>query len=334
MSVKILSLSHGRVALKFGLQHLKLQVTDNILIPDFICDSVLQPMIDLDVGYSFYSLHEDLTPDWKSVKEQLTPHTKAILMVHYFGFPQNIDDFQNFCQEYGLLLIEDNAHGFGGLFNGRELGTFGNIGINSPRKTLGLFSGGQLLLNSRHDPEINKIVKLLPRFSLSKSQVWVSKMLNWNYFIKSNTRFFFKKQPRYWNPYEFTDDRVLDCRIDSLSEKKLHTIDFEDIAKKRRTLYLIWEKFAVEKGMTPVFRKLNDGIIPLVFPAYVLDATKRRGWFNWGWKNRYNVHSWPTLPELVIQENRPGFALWSKLICFPIDLSMDADLLEEKLSKL
>jgi hypothetical protein len=330
----MMNFSHARTALKYGLSSLGINHNSKIIVPDFICDSILQPMIDLDIDYSFYSLYEDLTPDWRSVKEQLTPQTKAILMVHYFGFPQNVDAFQNFCQKYNLLLIEDNAHGFGSLFNGRELGTFGNIGINSPRKTLGLFSGGQLLLNDYHDPEISKIVELLPRFSLSKSQVFVKKVLNWSYFVKSNARFFLKKQPRYWNPYEFTDDRFLDCRIDLLSENKLNTIDFEDIVRKRRALYLIWEKFAVNKDITPVFSELNDGVTPLVFPAYVFDATDRRGWFNWGWENRYNVHSWPTLPELVIQENRPGFALWSKLICFPIDLSMDVDLLEKKLSKL
>ena len=119
-----------------------------------------------------------------------------------------------------------------------------------------------------------------------------------------------------------------------LSEKKLKAINVDEITEKRRALYLIWEKFAVKKGITPVFSKLNDGVVPLVFPAYVLNATERRGWFNWGWENRYNLHSWPTLPELVIQENRSGFAQWGKLICFPIDLSMDVDLLEKKLSKL
>ena len=40
---------------------------------------------------------------------------------------------------------------------------------------------------------------------------------------------------------------------------------------------MIWEKFAVKKGITPVFSKLNDGVVPLVFPAYVLNATERRG---------------------------------------------------------
>ena len=155
--------SHARVALKYGFKSFNLSYKDVILIPDFTCDVILQPLRDLGINYSFYSLNDALTPDWESVKKQLTSNTKAILMVHYFGQPQNIDDFQNFCNKYNLLLIEDNAHGFGGLFNGKKLGLFGDIGINSPRKTLGLLSGGQLLLNNSTDFEVDGSIKLLDK---------------------------------------------------------------------------------------------------------------------------------------------------------------------------
>ena len=39
---------------------------------------------------------------------------KAIMMVHYFGQPQDIKKFQTLCNKHKILLIEDNAHGFGG----------------------------------------------------------------------------------------------------------------------------------------------------------------------------------------------------------------------------
>ena len=326
--------SHARVALKYGFKSFNLSYKDVILIPDFICDVILQPLRDLGINYSFYSLNDALTPDWESVKKQLTSNTKAILMVHYFGQPQNIDDFQNFCNKYNLLLIEDNAHGFGGLFNGKKLGLFGDIGINSPRKTLGLLSGGQLLLNNSTDFEVDGSIKLLPRLKILTSQSTFNRILNQNYFFKSWLRFLLKKQPKYWDPFAFKEDMISDYRIDSHSEKILKEINIKQVVEKRRALYLVWEKFAIRKGVKPVFSNLYDDVSPLIFPAYVKSLEIRKEWFDWGWENRYNVHSWPTLPELVIQENRPGFSQWSKLICFPIDLSMDVDLLEKKLSKL
>ena len=189
-----------------------------------------------------------------------------IKSVHYNAIGGN--DFQNFCNKHNLLLIEDNAHGFGALFNGRELGTFGDIGINSPRKTISLLSGGQLLLNNSEESETNKAIKLLPRFKVFKGQSVFNRALNWNYFFKSYLRFLLKKQPKYWEPDEFRMSKVFDRRIDLLSERKLKAINVDDITKKRRALYLIWEKFALKKGITPVFSKLNDGVVPSVFPAY------------------------------------------------------------------
>ena len=52
------------------------------------------------------------------------------MMVHYFGQPQQIELFKSFCIDHNLFLIEDNAHGFGGKYNGKDLGTFGDIGIS------------------------------------------------------------------------------------------------------------------------------------------------------------------------------------------------------------
>lgn len=326
--------SHARVALKYGLKCFSLSSKDIVLVPDFICDVILNPLQDSNIKYSFYTLNDDLTPDWSSVKSQLSTNTKAILMVHYFGHPQNIDDFESFCKEHNLLLIEDNAHGFGGLFNGKELGTFGDISISSPRKNLSILSGGVLTVKLDRDIDINNIIGSLPRLEVSRSKLLFSRIINWNYFFKSYLKFILKKQPNYLNPYEQREGKIYDFRIDLFSERKLSSINIDIVRKKRRALYLIWERFAVKKGIVPVFSMLNDGTIPLVFPAYVSSNSERLGWFNWGWKNRYNVHSWPTLPELVIQENRRGFLQWSRIICFPIDLSMDADLLEKKLSKL
>jgi perosamine synthetase len=326
--------SHSRVALKYGLQSLNLGSSDSILVPDFICDVILDPLRDLSINYSFYSLNDDLTPDWISVKKQIASNTKAILMVHYFGYPQNIDEFQDFCSKNNLFLIEDNAHGFGGFYNGIDLGSFGDIGINSPRKTLNLPSGGQLLLKNTEYSDITSTIKLLPRFQIFALKLFFIRITSWNHFLKSHLRSLLKKQPKYWEPFAFNEGKVSDRRIDSYSEKKLQTINVDNIYKKRRSIYLIWERFAVKKGITPVFLELNDGAIPSVFPAYVSSTDEWYGWFNWGWENRYNVHSWPTLPELVIQKNSPGFVQWGKMVCFPIDLNMDEDLLEKQLSKL
>ena len=61
-------------------------------------------------------------------------------MVHYFGQPQDISRFQQFCKQNDLILIDNNAHGHGGDIDGNLLGTFGEFGISSPRKNLNTIS--------------------------------------------------------------------------------------------------------------------------------------------------------------------------------------------------
>ena len=70
-------------------------------------------------------------------------------MVHYFGQPQNIEKFTDFCRQYSLLLLEDNAHGHGGKYQDNYLGTFGKIGFSSPRKNLNLNYGGILFTDNK-----------------------------------------------------------------------------------------------------------------------------------------------------------------------------------------
>jgi len=325
--------SHARVALKYALRYYDFKPSDSILVPDFICNIILKPIQDLNINYSFYSLKEDLTPDWDSVSDQLATKTKAILMVNYFGFPQNINDFQKFCNKHNLILIEDNAHGYGGKVNGYELGSFGDISINSPRKSLGLLSGGQLLINNK-ECDLDRSIKSLPRFKVSFFKGAIHKTLSQNYFIKSWLRLLLKKQPHYWDPFAFKESYVSDYRMDSYSEKILKKVNIKQVVEKRRALYLVWERFAIRKGIKPVFSKLYDGVSPLVFPVYIKNPALRRVWFNWGWKNRYNIHSWPSLPEMVINKKLPGLTIWKNLVCFPIDLAMDVELLEKKLDKL
>src|ERR1041385_3826337 len=121
--------AYGRTALKEGLKLWKVQPGKKILVPNYICVEVVQAFLQMGLGIQYFSMNEDLSPDWNSVKEKLTKDTWAILMVHYFGIAQDISSFIKFANGNNLLLIEDNSHGYGGLYEDQLMGTFGDIGI-------------------------------------------------------------------------------------------------------------------------------------------------------------------------------------------------------------
>jgi dTDP-4-amino-4,6-dideoxygalactose transaminase len=92
----------------------------------------------------------DLNMDTDLVEPLITERTKAVIPVHWAGYPVRLDALTEICERRGLTLIEDCAHAPWAEFDGRQLGTFGVAGCFSffPNKVLGVGEGGALCTNS------------------------------------------------------------------------------------------------------------------------------------------------------------------------------------------
>lgn len=88
--------------------------------------------------------------DPKTIKEAITPKTKAIMPVHIFGLPANMKEINEIANEHDLLVIEDAAQGHGGKINGKHVGNFGDIGCFSFYATKNMITGegGMVVTNS------------------------------------------------------------------------------------------------------------------------------------------------------------------------------------------
>jgi len=89
----------------------------------------------------------NIDPD--SIRQHLTPETRALCCVHYGGRPCKMDQIEAIAKEHNLVLIEDVAHGCGGEYHGRKLGTFGKFGCFSFHavKNLATGEGGMIVTN-------------------------------------------------------------------------------------------------------------------------------------------------------------------------------------------
>jgi dTDP-4-amino-4,6-dideoxygalactose transaminase len=98
--------------------------------------------IDIDPDY--------YTIDASKIEEKITKKTKAIIPVHLFGQPADMDAITELCKQYGLFLIEDCAQAHFAEWNGKKVGTFGNAGTFSffPGKNLGAYGdAGAIVTN-------------------------------------------------------------------------------------------------------------------------------------------------------------------------------------------
>ena len=73
---------------------------------------------------------DDFKPVWIDLHKHVDERTRAVLMVHYFGQPQDIGKYISFCEKYNLSLIEDNAHGHSGKLNNQSLLNYGRVILN------------------------------------------------------------------------------------------------------------------------------------------------------------------------------------------------------------
>ncbi len=140
----------GRMSLASGLSLLGLGRGDRILLPAYHCTALVEPVVWGGLSPDFYRIRPDLTVDLDDVARKVAPSTRALFAIHYFGFPQPMARLRAFCDERGLLLIEDCAHALFGLEDGRPFGGSGDIAIASTWKFFPVLDGG-CLVSARRD---------------------------------------------------------------------------------------------------------------------------------------------------------------------------------------
>lgn len=70
-------------------------------------------------------------PDLEDLRKKITPKSKALLLIHMYGHPCEMEEIIKICEEYGLILIEDASHAHGAEYKNKKVGTFGQIGCFS-----------------------------------------------------------------------------------------------------------------------------------------------------------------------------------------------------------
>lgn len=106
--------------------------------------------------------------DVKKITEKITQYTKAILVVHLYGQAANMDSVMKIAHEHNLYVVEDCAQAHGACYNGKKVGTFGDIGCFSfyPSKNLGAYGdGGAITTNSK---EVRDFVHMFRNYGSEK----------------------------------------------------------------------------------------------------------------------------------------------------------------------
>ena len=305
--------SYSRTAFKLILMNLlsKNENKDELLVPDFICNSILDHIKDLKIKLIFYKINENFAIDWLKINNTLNKNKiLAILVVNYFGFPIHIYDSLKFSIENNITLIEDNSHGFKGYYDQKELGTFGNFGFSSPRKHIPIRYGG--ILYKKIDNKFDNNLDTEYHFSLKDkiSYLLNSKFLNHKLRINK----FFKKPLSNLKFDKF--ENYKDSRLDIFCKNLIENSDWDKIRRVKMKNYKNWSSFFNSNLPSLIFNynKFPD-VNPWCYPTITNNEKESIDLINWAKNNLSIAFSWPSLPSDV-DKSSYSYDLSRKLICF------------------
>jgi len=169
----------GTDALVIGLRALGIGPGDEVITTPFSFFATAESISNVGATPVFVDIDErTFNIDPTLIESAITPRTKAIMPVHLYGRPCEMDAIMDIAQRHGLKVIEDCAQSFGARFQGTQTGTIGHVGAFSffPTKNLGGFGdGGMLVTDDDHVALLAR--KLRAHGSIKKYQ---NEMLGYN----------------------------------------------------------------------------------------------------------------------------------------------------------
>lgn len=178
------AVSNGTAALHLGVKALGLQTGDEVITSPFSFISSSNCLLYENVKPVFIDIEEEtFNMDPALIEQAITEKTKAILPVHIFGQSARMNEIMRIAKNHHLKVLEDACESLGATYQGKMVGTTGDIGTYAfyPNKQMTTAEGGMLVTNSR---KIYDLCDSMRNQGRSKSGNWlVHERLGYNYRI-------------------------------------------------------------------------------------------------------------------------------------------------------
>jgi len=145
-----IAVSNGTVALELALKTTGVGLGDEVLVPAVTFIATASAVTEVGAVPLFVDINpETATMSPEDLEKSVTERTKAVIVVHYGGYPADFDRILPIVRKHDLFLIEDCAHAHGTEWRGRKVGAIGDMGCFSfqESKSLAAGEGGIVLTN-------------------------------------------------------------------------------------------------------------------------------------------------------------------------------------------
>ena len=296
----VLSLPHkqyvtsARVAIALALQRVGVGAGDRVLVPAYHCLSMIEPIVFCGATPLFFPLTPQLEVPLGALESTDLSGVKAMLVTHYFGFPQAMRSITAFARANGIAVIEDCAHAVFGSADGQPIGTWGDYAAVSLMKFFPVYDGGCLvsavhglddlalhrpsgrfeakaLLNSI---ERGLVYRRFPGLQTAARTTLSIKDAMWRGFKRlrsaRSAKPFAYHDPAASDGVNGLDPTWLDRRISFASQQLVERLPVERIIARRRRHYRrLDQALRGLPGARPLFDRLPAGVVPYIFPLWV-----------------------------------------------------------------
>jgi len=175
------SVSNGTAALHLALVALKIGFGDEVIVPDLTFAATINAVLHANATPIIVDVEESswcINPE--EIEKAITSKTKAIIAVHLFGQPCNMDEILRIAKENNLKVIEDCAEAHGAMFKNQKVGSIGDIGCFSfyGNKVITTGEGGMCTTNS---PDLNNKMRILRDHGMSREKKYWHEVVGFNY---------------------------------------------------------------------------------------------------------------------------------------------------------
>ncbi len=176
-----IAVSNGTVALHLALITLGIGSEDEVIIPDLTFAATINTVLHANATPVIVDIEEDSwCIDPQEIEKAITSKTKAIIPVHIYGQSCDMRAIMKIAKKYNLKVIEDCAEAHGAMFEGKKVGSFGDIGCFSfyGNKVITTGEGGMCVTNTQ---ELDKSMRILRDHGMSKTKRYWHDVIGYNY---------------------------------------------------------------------------------------------------------------------------------------------------------
>lgn len=268
---------NGTVALHLALRALMIDKGDEVIVPDLTFIATANVVTYCNAKPIFIDSHPDYwCIDPEKIEEKITTKTKAIIPVHLYGHPCDMDAIMKIAKKHGSYVIEDAAEAHGARYKGKKVGSFGDISCFSfyGNKIITTGEGGMCLTN---DQELAEKMRILRDHGMNPDKRYWYDVIGFNYRMTNVQAAIGIAQLKKINKFIKRKRQIASKYNDELKDfekENLITLHPEMLwAKSVYWMYsiLVEEKFGISRDkLIYLLKKQNIETRPFFYPIHIM----------------------------------------------------------------